>query len=108
MTQPENDQAAEQQTTAEKPSVSPRWVDTRKRHPHSEPTPLAFTIGDDCPSPMHVLTVAQWSEAAHSHLQQIATALAQAQPRKSLPLVSLRGRLNVADQQLLRFDYDLG
>lgn len=108
MTQPENDQTAEQQTTAEKPSVSPRWVDTRKRHPHSEPTPLAFTIGDDCPSPMHVLTVAQWSEAAHSHLRQIATALAQAQPRKSLPLVSLRGRLNVADQQLLRFDYDLG
>jgi len=108
MTQPENDQTAEQQTTAENPSVSPRWVDTRKRHPHSEPTPLAFTIGDDCPSPVHVLTVATWSEAAHNHLRQIATALAQAQPRQSLPLVSLRGRLNVADQQLLRFEYDLG
>src|SRR5262249_27658921 len=89
-------------------SVSPRWIDTRKRHPHNEPTPLAFTIDHDGSSPVHVLTVVQWSEAAYNYLRQIATALAQAQPRQSLPLVSLRGRLNVADHRLLRFEYDLG
>lgn len=102
MTQPEHDQTVEQQ------AVSPRWINTRKRHPHSEPTPLALTIDHDSPSPEQVLTVAQWSEAAHNHLRQIATALTEAQPRQSLPLVSLRGRLNVADQRLLRFEYDLG
>ncbi len=102
MIRPEHDQTVEQQ------AVSPRWMDARKRHPHREPTPLALTIDHDSLSPGQVLTVAQWSEAAHNHLREIATTLAQAQPRQSLPLVSLRGRLNVADQRLLRFEYDLG
>lgn len=102
MTQSEHDQIVEQQV------VSPRWIDTRKRDSHSEPTPLALTIDPDAPSPEQLLTVARWSEAAHNHLRQITAALAQAQPRQSLPLVSLRGRLNVVDQRLLRFEYDLG
>ena len=108
MTQSEHDPTSEQQTTAEELSVAPRWIDARKQHPASEPTPLALTIEHDAPSPVHVLTVVQWSEAAHNHLRQIATALAQAKPKQNLPLISLRGRLNVADQQLLRFEYDLG
>ena len=108
MTQPEHDLTADHQATAEELSGAPRWIDTRKPHRASEPTPLALIIGHDAPSLEYVLTVARWSEAAHNHLRQIAQALEKAKPKQSLPLVSLRGRLNVADQQLLRFEYDLG
>jgi hypothetical protein len=91
-------------------------IERRSRRPSALPTPLALVFDDvdrlvargaACAT-AHGVTVATWSTAAAGHIMALSTAFAQHQPRISLPVASLRARLDLADAQLLRLDRRLG
>src|SRR5947209_5022440 len=85
-----------------------RRIIKRERRQDGEPTPLAVVITGQGRQPKHPVTVAQWSEVAFSHLKSLAEAFKQEHPKVSIPVVSLRGRFELADQDTLRLDRDVG
>lgn len=73
------------------------------------PTPLAFILGGSVQAGLLTpITEARWTEAARSYLRALETYFQARRPRQSLPVVSLRSRLHLADQRAIRLDTRLG
>jgi hypothetical protein len=85
-----------------------RVIVKRERHEDDLPTPLAFVIAGKGKERTHAVTVATWSQAAFSHLKSLAEAFQKQNPRIDIPIVGLRGRLELSDQNSLRLDRDVG
>lgn len=85
-----------------------RSVNGRERHSASSPTPLAFSMNGNGKSPQHRVVTAHWSSAALGHLGRLEEMLRNQHPRVQLPVVGLRGRLELADQSSLRLDRNVG
>lgn len=73
------------------------------------PTPLAFVLGG-LPQPgfLSPVTEARWTEVARSQLRALETYFEAQHPSQRLPIVSLRSRLHLADQRIIRLDARLG
>lgn len=84
----------------------PAMVDGRNSWRSTTPIPLAFTFAIRPAPRMHLVTVARWSNSALAHLRTLRAILRGS--KRDLPIVALRGRLELADQQNLRLDYELG
>jgi hypothetical protein len=82
---------------------------TRKRIERSgTPIALAFAFDESPRVPEHVVTVAAWTAEALQVLRDLHQHFASLEPRRSLPVESLRGRLEVSDADNLRLDRSLG
>ncbi len=87
--------------------VLPRF--TRRRIDRSKaPVPLAFIFDSNPAQPEHVVTVVDWTSAALQALRDLHNCFAEIEPRQSLPVEALRGRLQVSDMDTLRLDRGLG
>jgi hypothetical protein len=87
--------------------VVPRF--TRQRIDRSKaPVPPAFTFDSNPVEPEHVVTVVDWTGGARQALRDLDTYFARLEPRQSLPIEALRGRLQVGDMDNLRLDRSLG
>ncbi len=94
---------------AEGTNVLPKQlIEKRYRDKKDEPTPLAFTIDDAVPKMEYSVSVVTWSAAALSCLKQLDTVLRQQKPRISVPIVGLRGRIELVDPLTLRVDRNVG
>lgn len=87
---------------------SSRQIVKRETTKHTNPTALAFVFDRKIPQHTHAVTVARWSEAAYAHLTSLGDALKSQTPRIDIPVVGLRGRLELADQANLRLDRSVG
>ena len=70
--------------------------------------PLALSFGVDLDGPEHDVTTIAWSEAALTLLEDLDESLRGIEPRRSLPVTSLRMRLSIGDPCILRLDRGLG
>lgn len=70
--------------------------------------PLALIFAQGVPQPSYDVTVARWSESAHAHLKILSEALKGQGRRVDIPVVGLRGRLELADPANLRLDRSVG
>src|SRR5882724_2614322 len=87
--------------------VLPRF--TRRRIDRSKaPVPLALIFDSNPAQPEHVVTIVDWTSAALQALRDLHTYFAKLEPRQSLPVEALRGRLQVGDTDNLRLDRSLG
>ena len=80
---------------------------TRKRTERGT-VPLALSFEVEPGGPEHDVTTISWSEAALTLLRGLDGALTGMEPRRSLPVRSLRMRLSIADPCILRLDRGLG
>lgn len=101
------DMDAEEEDTVS-PQVGVRRIAKRRPIASDLPTALAFVMSDAGYDPVHHVTVVQWTDAAYNQLVVLAKALRTQTPDVSLPVVSLRGRLELADQHNLRLDRSVG
>lgn len=85
-----------------------RRIDKRETTKAENPTALAFVFERGVPRHAYDVTVAQWSEAAYAHLRNLGDALKSQTPRIDIPVVSLRGRLELADPANLRLERSVG
>lgn len=86
-------------------------VETYTRRKDVEPTPLAlaFTFDSEAKHPVqHTASVVRWTDPVRQLLLDLDRAYAERKPRQSLPVESLRGRLEVVDLDNERLDRDLG
>ena len=90
-------------TTAASPSFTRRRIDRS-----DAPVPLAFVFDGSPLQPEHAVTVVGWSAGALQVLRDLSKRFATLEPRQSLPVEALRGRLEVADSDNLRLDRGLG
>lgn len=82
---------------------------TRRRVDYSEaPIPLALVFDGGPVQPKHLVTVVDWTTTAKQVLRDLDEVLSKQEPRESLPVVSLRGRLEVGVAGNLRLDRRLG
>jgi hypothetical protein len=88
-------------------TVEPAY--TRKRVDRGgTPTPLAFVFESDPVQPEHEVTTVAWTTSALQILRDLGKQFAALEPRQSLPVEVLRGRLEVGDTDNLRLDHQLG
>lgn len=85
-----------------------RRIVKRERDKHDDPVTLAFVMNGRGRDQLHRVTVVQWSDAAYHQLIALARAMSGQKPKVSLPVVSLRGRLELGDHRNLRLDRTLG
>lgn len=71
-------------------------------------TPLALIFEPDVPQYSYHVTTVRWSEAAHAQLKMLSEVLRSQTPRFDLPVVGLRGRLELADPNNLRLERNVG
>jgi len=89
------------------PTVAPSF--TRERLDRGDtPVPLAFVFDTDPIQPEHIVTVVGWTGVALQPLRDLHKRFAMLDPRQSLPVQALRGRLEVGDTDNLRLDRGLG
>jgi hypothetical protein len=81
-------------------------MDRRERWRDPNFTALAFAFAVKPAPRKHPVTVARWSASALAYLQTMSNLLRER--KRDLPTIALRGRLELADQQNLRLDRDLG
>ncbi len=82
---------------------------TRKRVDYSEaPVPLAFAFNGSPHQPEYAVTVVGWTATARQVLRDLDGILGKRETRQSLPVVALRGRLEVGVAGNLRLDRRLG
>jgi|GEM_PF-4654517 len=100
---------------ADDPSPNPPGVATRRQSRRSAtPTSLALNLtlnpthDDATHKPLAPVTVARWSAAAQTQLSTLRKILSQRTPRQDIPTVSLRTRLELADETSERIDQRVG
>jgi hypothetical protein len=81
---------------------------TRRKNVEQTPTALAFTLDPDVEHPRHTASVVRWTDPVRQLLLDLDRSVAERKPRQSLPVESLRGRLEVVDPDNERLDRDLG
>ena len=85
-----------------------QFIIKRESHKDNNPTVLAFVIDNQDQQPQYSVTVAKWSAAAVAGLKALREVLGSQAIKANIPSVSLRGRLELADQTSLRLDRDIG
>lgn len=77
-----------------------------KRHtdPDEPLTPLAFVFGSNDARKREEVTVVRWADAALTRLDELEKRL---KPRAGVPITTLRTRLELADQNILRINCTL-
>jgi hypothetical protein len=88
-------------------AVLPRF--TRRRIDRSKaPVPLAFVFDDSPVQLEHVVAVVDWTGDTLQVLRDLHDCFAKLEPRQSLPVEALRGRLQVSDPDNRYLDRRLG
>src|SRR4051812_3533287 len=80
----------------------------KRESPPKQLRPLALVFEQGVPQPSYDVTVARWSDTAHAHLRSLSEMLRNQSPRVDLPVVGLRGRLELADSANLRLERSVG
>lgn len=81
---------------------------TKRESSPKKLTPLGLVFEAGVPQHSYSVTVVKWSEAAHAQLKALSEILRAQTPRIDLPVISLRGRLELVDPNNLRLERTVG